>query len=136
MVELPLLAGAISSAMFVIGTLPMIHKAFATKNLQSYSMSSLLLNNVGNLLHALYVYSLPPGPIWLLHTFNLITTALMLFWYVRYEGRYQVKVRSVPLLWTVVMQKATTLVPSLRSAGRALFMNDSSRTPCCTVGAV
>jgi uncharacterized protein with PQ loop repeat len=85
MLDLPLLAGAISSAMFVLGTLPMVYKAFATKSLKSYSMSSLLFNNLGNLIHALYVYSLPPGPIWLLHTFHLITTALMLFWYMRYE---------------------------------------------------
>lgn len=87
MIDLPLLAGAISSAMFVGGTLPMVYKAFATKNLQSYSMTSLLFNNLGNVIHAFYVYSLPPGPIWLLHTFYLISTALMLFWYVRYEGR-------------------------------------------------
>lgn len=86
MIDLPLLAGAISSAMFVGGTLPMVYKAFVTKNLQSYSMTSLLFNNLGNVIHAFYVYSLPLGPIWLLHTFYLISTALMLFWYVRYEG--------------------------------------------------
>jgi hypothetical protein len=88
MLDLPMLAGAISSAMFVGGTLPMVYKAFATKNLQSYSMTGLLFNNLGNVIHALYVYSLPPGPIWLLHTFYLISTALMLFWYIRYEGWY------------------------------------------------
>jgi hypothetical protein len=32
-----------------------------------------------------YVFSLPAGPIWLLHTFYLITTGLMLAWYLRYE---------------------------------------------------
>jgi uncharacterized protein with PQ loop repeat len=87
MLNLPLLAGTISSAMFVLGTLPMIYKAFVTKNLQSYSMTNLLFNNLGNLIHAIYVYSLPPGPIWLLHTFNLVSTALMLFWYVRYTSQ-------------------------------------------------
>jgi len=91
MIDLPLIAGAISSAMFVVGTLPMVYKAFATKNLQSYSMTSLLFNNLGNVIHAFYVYSLPLGPIWLLHTFYLISTALMLFWYVRYEGRRTLK---------------------------------------------
>ncbi len=136
MPDLALFAGAISSAMFVIGTLPMLYKAFATKNLQSYSMSHLLLNNVGNLLHALYVYSLPPGPIWLLHTFNLITTALMLFWYVRYEGRRQGKGSDLPSSWTTVMQKAAALVQSLRSPDKAMTLNGSSLTQeigsvCC-----
>jgi len=52
-----------------------------------------------------YVYSLPPGPIWLLHTFHLITTALMLFWYVRYEGRRQGKGSGLPSAWAPVTQK-------------------------------
>lgn len=34
-------------------------KAFATKSLPSYSLSSLLFNNLGSLLHALSVYRLP-----------------------------------------------------------------------------
>lgn len=136
MLDLPLLAGAVSSAMFVIGTLPMIYKAFATKSLQSYSLSSLLFNNLGNLLHALYVYSLPPGPIWLLHTFHLITTALMLFWYVRYEGRRQGKGSGLPSAWAPVTQKATALVQSLRLPDKAMTLNGSSLTQeigpvCC-----
>ena len=123
MLDLPLLAGAISSAMFVVGTLPMIYKAFATKSLQSYSLSSLLFNNLGNLLHALYVYSLPPGPIWLLHTFHLITTALMLFWYLRYEGRRKFSESGVPAAWMTVTQKVDALAQSLsapvRTVGKA-----------------
>ena len=115
MLDLPLFAGAISSAMFVVGTLPMIYKAFATKRLQSYSLSSLLFNNLGNLLHALYVYSLPPGPLWLLHTFHLVTTALMLFWYVRYEGRRKFSERGVPATWMTVTQKVDALAQSLRA---------------------
>lgn len=113
MLDLPLFAGAISSAMFVVGTLPMIYKAFATKSLQSYSLSSLLFNNLGNLLHALYVYSLPPGPLWLLHTFHLVTTALMLFWYVRYEGRRKFSERGVPAAWMTVTKKVDALAQSL-----------------------
>lgn len=113
MLDLPLFAGAISSAMFVIGTLPMVYKAFATKSLQSYSLSSLLFNNLGNLLHALYVYSLPPGPIWLLHTFHLITTALMLFWYLRYESRRQCSGRAAPAAWRTVTQKVVAWAQSL-----------------------
>lgn len=136
MLDLPLLAGAISSAMFVVGTLPMIYKAFATKSLQSYSLSSLLFNNLGNLLHALYVYSLPPGPLWLLHTFHLITTALMLFWYVRYEGRRQGTRSGLPSSWKTFTQKATAVVQLLRSPDKAMTLNGSSLTQeigsvCC-----
>lgn len=112
MLDLPLLAGAVSSAMFVVGTLPMVYKAFATKSLQSYSLSSLLFNNLGNLIHALYVYSLPPGPIWLLHTFHLVTTALMLFWYLRYESRHKFRVRGLPAVWLIATQKLTALAHS------------------------
>src|SRR5262249_61328103 len=43
--------------------------------------------NLGNAVHAVYVYSLPPGPIWLLHTFYLVSSALMLGWYLRYGLR-------------------------------------------------
>jgi uncharacterized protein with PQ loop repeat len=100
MLSLTLIAGAISSTMFVAGTVPMIYKAFATKNLRSYSLTSLLLNNLGNLIHALYVYSMPFGPIWLLHTLNLVTTALMLFWYLRYERQPTLVRRMLQFLCT------------------------------------
>jgi uncharacterized protein with PQ loop repeat len=86
-IDFPFLAGAASSAIFVMSTLPMLLKAFNTKDLKSYSLSNILLSNIGNLLYALYVYSLPIGPVWALHTFNLVTTGLMLFWYLRYEVR-------------------------------------------------
>lgn len=83
-----------------------------------------------------YVYSLPPGPIWLLHTFHLITTALMLFWYVRYEGRRQGKGSGLPSAWAPVTQKATALVQSLRLPDKAMTLNGSSLTQeigsvCC-----
>ena len=82
---MPVIAGAISTIMFMLGTVPMLYKAFRTKDLASYSMSHILLTNTGNVVHAVYVFSLPPGPIWLLHTFWLVATALMLAWYVQYE---------------------------------------------------
>lgn len=83
--NLPVIAGTVSTLIFAFGTLPMLAKAFRSKDLKSYSLSTILLNNGGNAIHSIYVFSLPPGPIWLLHSFNLITTALMLAWYVRYE---------------------------------------------------
>jgi uncharacterized protein with PQ loop repeat len=83
--NLPLMAGSISTTLFIVSYLPMLYKAFVTKDLSSYSPSNILLANVGNLIHSIYVFSLPAGPIWLLHSFYLLSTALMLIWYLRYE---------------------------------------------------
>ena len=83
--SLPVLAGAISTFMFMLGALPMLHKAFRTGDLASYSLGHILMMNAGNLIHAIYVFSLPPGPIWALHGFWLVATGLMLFWYLRFE---------------------------------------------------
>ena len=84
---LPVIAGSISTMIFALSTLPMLVKAVQTKDLKSYSLGNILLSNVGNLVHSLYVFNLPAGPIWLLHSFYLVTTALMLVWYLRYEWR-------------------------------------------------
>ena len=83
--NLPLIAGSISTTIFALSTLPMLGKAFLTKDLGSYSLGNILLANIGNLIHSIYVFNLPAGPIWLLHTFYLVTTGLMLVWYLRYE---------------------------------------------------
>lgn len=83
--DLPVIAGAISSTVFMASSVPMLLKAIQTKHLSSYSLPSLVLSTVGNLVHSFYVYSLPVGPIWFLHAFYLITTGLMLIWYLRYE---------------------------------------------------
>ncbi len=82
---MPVIAGAVSTAIFTASALPMLMKAFRTKDLKSYSLSNIALSNVGNVIHSVYVYSLPPGPIWALHSFYLVTTGLMLLWYLRYE---------------------------------------------------
>ncbi len=82
---IPVIAGAVSTAIFAASALPMLMKAFRTKDLKSYSLSNIALSNVGNVIHSVYVYSLPPGPIWMLHSFYLVTTGLMLLWYLRYE---------------------------------------------------
>jgi uncharacterized protein with PQ loop repeat len=84
-INLPLIAGTISTTIFALSTLPMLRKAFKTKDLQSYSLGQILLANVGNLVHSVYVFHLPAGPIWALHSFYLLTTALMLVWYLRYQ---------------------------------------------------
>lgn len=84
--NLPTMAGFISTALFALGTLPMLAKAFHTRNLASYSLGNILLSNVGNLIYAIYVFNLPPGPIWFLHSYNLLSTGLMMVWYLKYEG--------------------------------------------------
>jgi uncharacterized protein with PQ loop repeat len=84
-INFPMVAGVIATIMFATSTLPMAVKAYRTKDLKSYSLSYLLLGNAGNIFYSFYVYSMPLGPIWLLHTFYLIVTGLMLFWYLRYE---------------------------------------------------
>ena len=63
----------------------MLVKAVRTKDLSSYSPAQLVLTNFGNVLYSAYVFSLPLGPIWALHCFYLVSTALMLAWYVRYS---------------------------------------------------
>jgi hypothetical protein len=87
---LQIIAGSISTLLFITSNVPMLLKAFKTKNLHSYSLSNMLLTNVGNLFHWLYISQLPLGPIWLLHSFYTLTSALMLVCYLRYEYRRMV----------------------------------------------
>ncbi len=95
-INLPILAGAISTTIFAFSTLPMLMKAFRTKDLRSYSLSNILLSNLGNVIHSIYIFHLPMGPIWLLHAFYLVTTGLMLVWYLRYEWRRQARTQNLP----------------------------------------
>jgi uncharacterized protein with PQ loop repeat len=85
--SLPTIAGFVSAGLFALGTLPMLAKAYRTKDLSSYSPGNILINNFGNIFYSIYVFNLPPGPIWLLHGYNLLTTSLMLVWYLQYECR-------------------------------------------------
>jgi hypothetical protein len=77
-------AGVASTTFFVSSYLPMLYRAVRTRDLGSYSRSSLVLANVGNLVHAVYVYGLPPGPLWFLHGFYLAASALMLGLHLRH----------------------------------------------------
>ena len=113
--DLPMLAGSASTVIFVTSYLPMLVKAVRTKDLTSYSPTQLVLTNVGNVLYSAYVFSLPPGPIWALHSFYLVATAMMLAWYVRYTrgaGRPDGKVgglRARPGAAIRVLRPTTTL---------------------------
>lgn len=91
--SLPVVAGGVSTAIFALSAMPMLLKAARTKDLRSYSLGNMLLSNLGNMIHSVYVFHLPVGPVWVLHTFYLVTTALMLFWYVRHTP----SVRGAPL---------------------------------------
>lgn len=79
------LAGSVSTVLFVVSALPMLYKAARTRDLGSYSLGNILLANVGNGFYAIYVFRMPVGPIWALHGFYTLSSALMLFWYWRYE---------------------------------------------------
>ena len=71
---LPVLAGVTSTIMFAFSMVPMLVKAGRTKDLSSYSLGNIVLVNVGNVVHSVYVFHLPAGPIWALHVFCLVSS--------------------------------------------------------------
>ncbi len=82
-------AGLVSTVVFAMSTLPMVARAWRTKDMASYSRGHLVMTNIGNAVHTLYVLSLPPGPVWVLHTFHVVVSAAMLFWHLRFAGAQQ-----------------------------------------------
>jgi hypothetical protein len=86
--RLPVIAGVVSTILFAVSTLPMVVKAQRTRDLGSYSLGALVLANAGNVVHAVYVFDLPMGPVWALHGMYLVTTGLMLVWFLRYVPRH------------------------------------------------
>lgn len=84
--ELSIIAGSASTLIFAASVLPMALKALRTGDLSSYSLGHLVLANVGNAVHSLYIYHLPVGPIWALHTFYLLSSGLMLALYLSHRG--------------------------------------------------
>lgn len=76
-------AGIISSLMFVSSHVPMLWKAYRTKDLHSYSYLNIILVNVGNLIYWIYIASLPVGPVWILHTFYTVSSGFMLILFAR-----------------------------------------------------
>jgi|GEM_PF-1266447 len=87
--QVQLLAGSVSSVIFMSGTLSMLVKTWHTHDVDSYSLTSLLLNNAGNLVYWIYVFSLPFGPVYFLHGFYTVATVLMLVWYFIYRQNPQ-----------------------------------------------
>lgn len=102
--NIPILAGAISTVLFAVSMLPMLLKAARTRDLTSYSLGNLTLCNVANVAHSIYVFNMPVGPIWLLHSFYVVASGLMLAWYLSY--RHQTISRGVTS--PVSQQEATS----------------------------
>ena len=89
------IAGFSSSMIFIFSNLPMLAKAFVTRDLKSYSLGQIGLANLGNLIHWIYIAGLPVGPIWLLHGFNTLVALLMLSLYMHYEVKFYQLVLSL-----------------------------------------
>lgn len=105
------IAGTVATLLFVGSALPMLVRAHRTRDLSSYSPANLIIANVGNLAQTLYVVTLPPGPVWAMHAFNLVVSGLMLGWWLRHHW---LPGRDDPRRWG----DATTRHPSPgRSAG-------------------
>lgn len=76
--DLPIIAGTVSTVVFAVSNLPMLRKAMRTRDVSSYSLASIAMINAANVVYSLYVFSLPVGPIWALHTFYVVSCAIML----------------------------------------------------------
>lgn len=81
--DVAILAGVTSTGLFAMSYLPMLVKAARTRDLSSYSLGNLAITNAGNAVYSAYVFSLPFGPIWFLHTFYVVASLLMLVWFLR-----------------------------------------------------
>lgn len=81
--DVALLAGSASTTLFVSSSVPMVVRAARTRDLSSYSPTNLVLSNIGNAVYAVYVVSLPVGPVWVLHGFWSLTSLFMLTWWWR-----------------------------------------------------
>jgi uncharacterized protein with PQ loop repeat len=92
--DVAIIAGTVSTFIFVGSYLPMLVKAVRTKDLSSYSVLNLVLANIGNAVHSIYVFSLPAGPLWALHSFYLLASALMLVWWARFKRAARTPTRS------------------------------------------
>ena len=85
MAQFAIIAGIFSTLIFICSNVPMLWKAYQTKDLHSYSKLNLVLANIGNLVYWVYVLNLPAGPIYLLHLFYTITSIVMLLLLVRHS---------------------------------------------------
>ncbi len=110
--SLPVIAGSVSTTIFAVSMLPMLVKAGRSRDLSSYSLGNIALANVGNVVHSVYVFDLPAGPVWVLHSFYLVSTLLMLVWYLRYEVAVH---RIAHMRRSQELRRSAEAVPALRS---------------------
>ncbi len=111
--SIQVLAGFVSSSIFIGSNFPMLFKAFKTKDMHSYSMGQLILGNLGNTVYWLYVAGLPLGPVWFLQGFFSLSSASMLFCYLRYEKKWFRLRRGVSRMSErIEVRPASTNVPS------------------------
>jgi hypothetical protein len=82
--NLQVIAGTLAGFIFAGASWNMVVKAWRTKDLRSYSLGQILLNNLGNVFYWLYVASLPFGPIYFMHGFFTLVSLFMLVAYLRY----------------------------------------------------
>ena len=103
-------AGVLSTIIFAASTLPMVVRAAGTRDVSSYSRSHLLMTNAGNAVHTVYVVSLPPGPVWLLHCLYSCVSAFMFAAHVWWSpaSRGAGSVRSAPLTKNPVAEPGRT----------------------------
>jgi len=77
MEQVQMIAGSVAGLIFATASGNMLVKAWRTKDLRSYSLGQIVLNNVGNLFYWLYVVSLPFGPIYFMHGFFTLVSLLI-----------------------------------------------------------
>jgi uncharacterized protein with PQ loop repeat len=97
MANIAFIAGTFSTFLFISSNIPMLWKAHQTKDLHSYSPLNIILANIGNAIYWVYVLSLPPGPIWLLHLFYTLTSIIMLALLIRHSCKQKYS-RALKLL--------------------------------------
>lgn len=105
MAQIQMVAGSIAGLIFAAASWNMLVKAWRTKDLSSYSLGQIVLNNVGNLFYWLYVISLPLGPIYFMHGFFTLASLLMLIWYFYYRNAPKVTKTSGQADQTVSVQR-------------------------------
>jgi uncharacterized protein with PQ loop repeat len=107
--DVPLIAGTIATVAFAVSNLPMLRKALRTRDVSSYSLPSMIIINVANAVYSLYVFTLPFGPIWGLHTFYVISCAIMLLLCLRQ--------RRAPVTQDPVIRRSRRLVRAEHQIG-------------------
>lgn len=105
MEQLQMIAGSIAGFIFAAASWNMLVKAWRTKDLSSYSLGQIGLNNIGNLFYWFYVVSLPFGPIYLMHAFFTLASLLMLVWYFAYRMTPKTKRRTTHSFQVVTSSK-------------------------------